>query len=245
MKSVLVRNRTTLFGLTGNWLAATVLVTAISSSASLFADDRGAVKLNANQDASANSLRSRTTKDETNVRGQQELSSKTQISGQASPSAAAKSGTGLVLPAHGKSRGGAQSSQTAARGSLKNLGISLGLVLAIFLGLVWFLRRVNPASAKGGIPSEVVQVLGRAPLNGRQNMQLVRLGDKILLLAISPSGTESLGEITDRDEVDAITEICRSRNQNKIAETFRETLARIRRERTTGQQRTVLSRSAQ
>ena len=244
MKNKALPNRTIRFALTGNWLATAVLLSATGLSASLFADDRGAVKLNANQDASANSLQNLATKNGISARGQQGLTSKTQLADQTALPVESKRDAGLVLPERGKGRGGAQSSKSAARGSLKNLGISLGLVLAIFFGLVWFLRRVNPASAKGGIPSEVVQVLGRAPLNGRQNMQLVRLGDKILLLAISPSGTEPLGEITDRDEVDAITEICRSRNQNKIAETFRETLARIRRERMTGQQRTVLSRGA-
>ena len=244
MRNKVVHRQSKHITLTGLWITAAVWMGASGLPANLLADDSGATRFLVPDSAAAGKLLSSSTKSDSRVGTQQELSQKTQGSRSAAVPADAETGSGMLLPARGKSRTGPQASKTAPRSSLTNLAISLGLVLAIFFGLVWILRRVNPAATKAEIPGEVVQILGRAPLNGRQSMQLVRLGDKILLLAISPTGTEPLGEITDRDEVDAITEICRSKNKNKIAETFRETLTRVRRDRMTNRQRTVLSRNS-
>ena len=244
MKTKVVHRQSRHFTLTGCWITAAVWMTAIGLSTDLLAEDRGATRLSIQNSTAAGKSSNPARNSDARTGTYQGLTQNTQGTYSASASAAKKTGTGTLLPARGKGRTGPRSPQTAPRGSLANLAISLGLVLAIFFGLGWFLRRVNPTSTKAGIPGEVVQILGRTPLNGRQSMQLVRLGDKILLLAISPTGTEPLGEITDRDEVDAITEICRSQNKNKIAETFRETLTRVRRDRMTGQPRTILPRNA-
>jgi hypothetical protein len=40
-------------------------------------------------------------------------------------------------------------------------------------------------------------------------MQLVRCGNKLLLLATSASGVQPLTEVTDPDEVDRLTRLCR------------------------------------
>ena len=49
--------------------------------------------------------------------------------------------------------------------------------------------RVAPADLT---TRDVVQVLGRAPLSGKQQMHLVRFGGKLLLLSVTPSGAETL-----------------------------------------------------
>ena len=53
--------------------------------------------------------------------------------------------------------------------------------------------------ARSLLPKEAVELLGRAPLAGRQQMQLVRVGNKLLLVALSPAGAETLTEITEPD----------------------------------------------
>ena len=142
-------------------------------------------------------------------------------------------GFSMLLPKPGQRRDANGKSGSKSPFQLtQKAGIGLGIALSAFFGLVWLLKKTGgSSSSQGAIPQQVVQILGRAPLNTKQNMQLVRLGDKILLLAISTTGTESLGEITDRDEVDAITEICQSKNSRRIKETFRQTLQRVRGER--------------
>ena len=62
---------------------------------------------------------------------------------------------------------------------------SLAVVLGLFFALVWVFRRAAP---KGStlLPGEVVEVLGRAPLAGRQSMHLLRCGNKLLLVSVTP-----------------------------------------------------------
>ena len=61
---------------------------------------------------------------------------------------------------------------------------SLAVVLGLFVLCVLILRKAN---ARNGatLPGEVVQTLGRVPLSGRQEMHLVRVGNKLLLLSVT------------------------------------------------------------
>jgi flagellar biogenesis protein FliO len=85
---------------------------------------------------------------------------------------------------------------------------SLALVLGVFFVLVWVLRRTAPPGA-ALLPTEALEVLGRAPLANRQRAHLLRCGNKLLLIASSAAGAEPLTEITDPAEVDRLTELCR------------------------------------
>ena len=85
---------------------------------------------------------------------------------------------------------------------------SLGIVLGLFLLVVWSVRRGMPQGA-GLLPTEAVEVLGRAPIAGRQNVHLVRCGNKIVLLNVSATSVETLTEISDPDEVQRLYELCR------------------------------------
>lgn len=97
---------------------------------------------------------------------------------------------------------------------------SLVFVLAIFFGLIWLLRRGLPKGARV-VPSEVIEVLGRAPLVGRQQMHVVRFGSKLLLVSVSPGGAETLSEITDSSEVDRLAGICQQTQSNSATNAFR------------------------
>ena len=95
---------------------------------------------------------------------------------------------------------------------IKKIGGSLSIVLGGYLGLVWLLRKVNPAGNQG-IPTEVLEVVGNAPLDNRQNLQLVRLGSKLLLMIHGPDGTQPIGEVTDPAEVDHLVSLCNGRTK--------------------------------
>lgn len=95
---------------------------------------------------------------------------------------------------------------------IKKIGGSLCIVIGGYLGLVWLLRKINP-SGNQGIPTEVLEVVGNAPLDSRQNLQLVRLGSKLLLMIHGPDGTQPIGEVTDPVEVDHLVSLCNGRTR--------------------------------
>ncbi len=97
---------------------------------------------------------------------------------------------------------------------------SLGIVLGLFLLVVWVVRRGTPKNS-GLLPREAVEVLGRAPLVGRQHMHLVRCANKILLIYASPTGVETLTEITDPAEVDHLRSICQPEAAHGVTSSFR------------------------
>jgi flagellar protein FliO/FliZ len=102
----------------------------------------------------------------------------------------------------------------------------LAIVIGLFLLFMWVTKRNAPKSMLA-LPGEVVEVLGRAPLNAKQQMQLVRLGNRLLLLAMSPDSAETLAEISDPAEVDRLTAICRQNAPGSVTETFRQVLAEL------------------
>jgi flagellar protein FliO/FliZ len=98
---------------------------------------------------------------------------------------------------------------------------SLGIVLGLFLLVVWVVRRGMPKNASL-LPREAVEMLGRAALVGRQQVHLVRCGNKILLLSVSPTNVETLTEITDPEEVERLAGICRQNDPRGATSSFRQ-----------------------
>lgn len=85
--------------------------------------------------------------------------------------------------------------------------IALASIAAIFVLLVVTLRTF-PGGGRGGLPPSVFEVLGQAPLAERQQLQLVRCGRRLLLLAVSANGVSTLAEIDREDEVEALIAAC-------------------------------------
>jgi len=84
---------------------------------------------------------------------------------------------------------------------------SLAIVLGLFGTLVWVLKRSGGASM-AGVSKETLQVLGRTALAPRQNIVLVRCGQRVLVLAVGGAQTTTLAEITDPDEVNELLAGC-------------------------------------
>jgi flagellar biogenesis protein FliO len=84
---------------------------------------------------------------------------------------------------------------------------SLGIVLGLFLLVVWVARR-GTSKTTALLPREAFEILGRAPLIGRQDVQLIHCGNKILLVYASPGGAQTLTEITDPTEVERLVVAC-------------------------------------
>jgi flagellar protein FliO/FliZ len=108
-------------------------------------------------------------------------------------------------------------------GSWVTIVASLLLVVGLFLAVAWLLRRGMPHSARP-LPAEVVEVLGRAPLAGRQHLHLVRFGNKLVLLSVTQAGAEAVSELTDPLEVDRIAGLCQQTHAASATAAFRQAL---------------------
>ncbi|MFV2066453.1 MAG: flagellar biosynthetic protein FliO [Pirellulales bacterium] len=106
---------------------------------------------------------------------------------------------------------------------------ALGIVLGLFLLLIWLLKRGLLGNTHL-LPPEVVESLGRASFAGRQQVHLLRVGHKLVLVSVTAAGVETLTEITDREEVDRLAGLCRQRNVNSSTTAFRQTLRRFSQE---------------
>ena len=111
-------------------------------------------------------------------------------------------------------------------GSIVTVVSSLAIVLGLLFGVTWLMRRAGPAGSQP-LPSDVVQVLGRAMLSPRQQMQLVRIGDKLVLIANTPAGVQTLTEITDRAEVQRLAAACEAARGGSSTGTFRQVLTQL------------------
>ncbi|MBW3599700.1 MAG: flagellar biosynthetic protein FliO, partial [Planctomycetes bacterium] len=106
---------------------------------------------------------------------------------------------------------------------------SLVVVLGLFFLVVWFARRGAPKGTMV-LPTEVLEVLGRAPLNARRQLHVVRFGNKLLLLSLTPGSIEPVAEIDDPQEVDRLAGICHELQTGSISENFRQVFSQIARE---------------
>ncbi len=107
--------------------------------------------------------------------------------------------------------------------ALTTVGTSLAMVVGAFLLVVLALKRSQPKQSRL-LPDEVVEVLGRKPLAGRTALQLIRLGNKLVLVAVTPDGAETVSEVTDAAQVDHLAGLCQQRNSGSISHSFAEIL---------------------
>jgi flagellar biogenesis protein FliO len=133
------------------------------------------------------------------------------------PPATTDTATALSLGSHSDKTAGAKTPATA----LVTVGGSLAVVLGLFFFVAWAMRKAAPRGSLV-LPKEVFDILGRAPLGARQQVQLLRCGSKLLLVSITPSGTETLTEVTDPVEVDRIAGICQQAHPKSATSSFRQ-----------------------
>jgi flagellar biogenesis protein FliO len=105
--------------------------------------------------------------------------------------------------------------------SLFTVGSALAIVIGAFLLFAWAIRRSGRRIAsRGQLPADVVSVLGRVPLAARQFAELLRVGNKLVLVSLTPSGAETLTEVTDPAEVDRLVGLCQQSNPYSTTKAF-------------------------
>ena len=114
----------------------------------------------------------------------------------------------LPLKAHSPASRADSGKPPSGLQSVATVGGSLALVLGIFFAIAWAIRRASPGS-QGTLPGEAFEVLGRGPLANRQQVHLLRCGNKLLLVSVTPTGAQPLTEISDPAEVERLSGLCR------------------------------------
>ncbi len=109
-----------------------------------------------------------------------------------------------------------------------SVGSSLLVVMGLFLGVAWCYRKTLHASIGGGLPKQVVSILGRTSISTRQQMVLVRFGPKLLLVSVIQGEARTLSEITDPLEVDQLAGLCESGHPGSITNSFKSVLLQER-----------------
>ena len=105
-----------------------------------------------------------------------------------------------------------------------SVGGTLLIVIASFFILALFLRKVTPQSNRA-LPKDAFECLGRYYLTQKHQVQLLRVGSRIVLVSVMPDGVTTLAEIADPDEVVSLLGLCRRLDTNSATEVFRKTVA--------------------
>lgn len=106
---------------------------------------------------------------------------------------------------------------------------ALAIVIGLLLVCVWLLRR-GTRNMNAELPGDVVGVLGRVPLAARHFAQLLRVGNKLVLVSLTPSGATTLTEITDPAEVDRLAGLCQQSDPHSTTKAFEQVFRQLSRE---------------
>jgi flagellar biogenesis protein FliO len=112
---------------------------------------------------------------------------------------------------------------------------ALAIVIGAFLLFTWAVKRGGRAARRRGqLPADVVSVLGRVPLTARQFAELLRVGNKLVLVSLTPNGAETLTEVTDPAEVDRLVGLCQQNNPFSTTKAFEHVFQQMSAEPTPG-----------
>lgn len=103
--------------------------------------------------------------------------------------------------------------------SLYSTLAALAIVLGLFFVCIWALRR-GARKTIHMLPSTVVAVLGRVTLAPKQFAELLRIGNKLVLVAETPDGPRLLAEVTDPAEVDRLMGLCQQATPHSASQDF-------------------------
>jgi flagellar biogenesis protein FliO len=84
------------------------------------------------------------------------------------------------------------------------------VIVVVLIVVVAKLLKKRESSLGGAFAGEVFDMLGRMVIDARNSISLVRVGDKIIVIGLSPTGMNALSEITDRAEVERLTNLSRA-----------------------------------
>lgn len=102
----------------------------------------------------------------------------------------------------------------------------LAIVVGLFMVCMWLVRRSGPKPTTP-LPVDAVAVLGRMPLANRNFAQLIQIGNKLVLVAVTPEGMTPLTEVTDPSEVHRLLGICHRNHKRSTTAEFKQVLQQL------------------
>jgi len=103
---------------------------------------------------------------------------------------------------------------------MKKLVFAVAAVTLLFMVLLLVLKKFTPGDAPQ-LPKDVFEVLGKSPLAFRQQLYVMRCGNKLFIASLSQNGLDRVGEIEDPEEVERLTRRCKGEVPNS-GNAFRE-----------------------
>jgi flagellar biogenesis protein FliO len=121
-----------------------------------------------------------------------------------------------------------KSTKTSTSGwkSLFSAASGLLLVIAIFVGFAFLTRRAWQPSS-GSLPKQVFEVLGRSSYAPRQQVVLMRFGNKVLLVNHELGNVQTLSEIDAEEEVERIVAACEQNSSSSLSANFSNVLSQV------------------
>ncbi|MGL6194923.1 MAG: hypothetical protein ACRC2T_08890 [Thermoguttaceae bacterium] len=111
---------------------------------------------------------------------------------------------------------------------------TLCLVLGCFFVFAMLLKKVSPKTG-GYLPREAFECVGRFTLNSKLQLNLLRLGNRLILIAVTQDGgLETITEVEHPDEVVQILGMCRKLDPNSSTAQFKTVLNEFAQEKTSG-----------
>lgn len=137
-----------------------------------------------------------------------------------------KARTPLELKLRNKEAGSSVDKPASTWAAALSMFFSLAIVISLFLFIAWLFRKSQP-NTFAKLPTGVLQVLGSTVMAPRQQVYVVRFGNKMLLVSHQPGQTQTLGEITDADEVHRLAGLCESNQPTSVTHSFRDVLRHV------------------
>lgn len=146
---------------------------------------------------------------------------------EAAPSPLTRPGESRPLGLKGHNGESASKRKTSGLQPGVTIGGSLAIVVGLFLIVAWMARRGMPKQPPL-LPREAIEVLGRQRFGGKQQeVQLLRIGNKLVLVHVMAGHVEPLSEITDPAEVDRLTGICYQADPSSSTRRFQQTFEQL------------------
>lgn len=117
--------------------------------------------------------------------------------------------------------------------SFTTAGAGLAIVLGLFFACAWLMRKSGPKPSSL-LPNEAVAVLGRVPLAARNFAHLLQVGNKLVLVSVTPDGVTPITEVTDPIEVQRLLGLCLRDSQPSTTVEFHNVLEKLSKEPASG-----------
>lgn len=110
--------------------------------------------------------------------------------------------------------------------TLFRLVVSLAIVLGLFYGGIWLYRRFSWSGTAAAPPSQdAMRVIGGVSLGAGRFVQMVQIGERVLLVGSADGGVSNMGELS-REEAASFIDMYEQRGLETL-EPFEATLFRL------------------